>query len=125
MSDFDDKVINFFENYQDRGMKKWSGFFLSDHTLKINQDQHHRATIYHKKEQMSEEKIGALLLKAFSEHRYVIVQLKEVNTERNFLPDICGFVEGYHDEQIIISGQIIVLNDINNVQLKNSCIDNS
>ena len=35
---FDQKVENFFKNYQDRGMKKWSGFFLSDHSLKIKVD---------------------------------------------------------------------------------------
>lgn len=34
-SDFDKKVTEFFRTYQDRGMKKWQGFFLSDHTLAI------------------------------------------------------------------------------------------
>lgn len=32
-----DKLIyDFFKNYQDRGMKKWTGFLLSDHTAQIS-----------------------------------------------------------------------------------------
>ncbi len=37
-SEFDKRVEEFFRTYQDRGMKKWAGFYLSDHTTKINQD---------------------------------------------------------------------------------------
>ena len=37
-SELDKRVEEFFRNYQDRGMKKWAGFYLSDHTAKINQD---------------------------------------------------------------------------------------
>jgi hypothetical protein len=49
---FDKEVDDFFKNYQDRGMKKWSGFFLSDHTVQINKSNIARNTIYHKKPEM-------------------------------------------------------------------------
>lgn len=117
-SDFDKKVTEFFRIYQDRGMKKWAGFFLSDHTLKINKDRAKRALVYPKKPTMSEEEISQLLFRAFSDHYYVKVQRKEVDDQGNFKADICGFVEGYQNEQIVISGKIIELSDINNVELK-------
>ena len=41
-SEFDKRVEEFFRTYQDRGMKKWAGFYLSDHTVKINQEQRRR-----------------------------------------------------------------------------------
>lgn len=34
---FDQVVADFFAKYQDRGMKKWGGFYLSDHVAKIEQ----------------------------------------------------------------------------------------
>lgn len=34
----DQRVTDFFAHYQDRGMKKWAGFFLSDHTAMINKE---------------------------------------------------------------------------------------
>lgn len=36
--EFDQRVTDFFAHYQDRGMKKWAGFFLSDHTAMINKE---------------------------------------------------------------------------------------
>lgn len=117
MNDFDRKVEEFFKNYQDRGMKKWAGFFLSDHTLKINKDRAKRAVVYPKKETMSEEESSRLLFKAFSDHYFVRVQLKQVDDNGNYQADICGFVEGYEDTQIIISGQKVALHEINNVVL--------
>ena len=36
--EFDQRVTDFFAHYQDRGMKKWVGFFLSDHTAMINKE---------------------------------------------------------------------------------------
>ncbi|AEG40879.1 hypothetical protein GCM10008918_12840 [Lactobacillus kefiranofaciens subsp. kefiranofaciens] len=47
-SPFDQRIEEFFRNYQDRGMKKWVGFFLSDHTAKINQSTMQRKMVYAK-----------------------------------------------------------------------------
>ena len=118
MNDFDRKVEQFFKNYQDRGMKKWAGFFLSDHTLKINKDKAKRAMVYQKKPSMNEDEISQLLFKAFSDHYYVQVQLKELDDDGKLKADICGFVEGYQEQLIIISGQKVAIDDINNVTIK-------
>ena len=53
--EFDERVTNFFKNYHDRGMKKWSGFFLSDHRVAINADNKDRGQTYAKKSEMTQE----------------------------------------------------------------------
>ena len=80
-SEFDKRVEEFFRTYQDRGMKKWAGFYLSDHTAKINLDKKRRETVYVKKKTMSQKDIRAMLLKSFGEHRKVSVQLKDLSVE--------------------------------------------
>lgn len=115
---FDQKVENFFRNYQDRGMKKWSGFFLSDHSLKINQDNRKRATVYSKKTEMSEAEISKILLQSFSNHYPVSIQLKNLDEDCRFAEDIKGFVEGYSNENMVtISGTAVHLDDINHIEL--------
>ena len=115
---FDQKVENLFRNYQDRGMKKWSGFFLSDHSLKINQDNRKRATVYSKKTEMSEAEISKILLQSFSNHYPVSIQLKNLDEDCRFAEDIKGFVEGYSNENMVtISGTAVHLDDINHIEL--------
>jgi hypothetical protein len=115
---FDQKVENFFRNYQERGMKKWSGFFLSDHSLKINQDNRKRATVYSKKTEMSEAEISKILLQSFSNHYPVSIQLKNLDENCRFAEDIKGFVEGYSNENMVtISGTAVHLDDINHIEL--------
>lgn len=46
---FDEVIDTFFKNYQDRGMKKWSGFFLSDHVAAINKEKVKTQATYPKK----------------------------------------------------------------------------
>lgn len=117
--EFDERIDNFFRHYQDRGMKKWAGYFLSDHTLKINQERHKSGIIYHKRPEMTVEEIGKILLKAFADHYQVSVQLRHLNGEKQYLPDIRGFVEGCSNDQVIVAGQLIKLSEINNVLLQN------
>ncbi|WP_297815247.1 hypothetical protein [uncultured Lactobacillus sp.] len=116
--DFDERVERFFKNYQDRGMKKWAGYYLSDHTAKINQDNAQKSIIYHKRPTLTQKRISELLIKAYGDHYQVSVQLKQLDSQENYLPDICGFVEGYSEDQIIIDHQLIKLSEINNILLK-------
>ncbi|MDF7639601.1 hypothetical protein PT285_09335 [Lactobacillus sp. ESL0791] len=118
MNDFDKVVQNFFKNYQDRGMKKWAGFFLSDHTMRINKDKEQRAVVHTEKPAMSEEKISSILTRAFASHLLVAVQLKEVDANDQLQSDVVGYVEGCQDGQVFVSGHIFALTDVNNVEIK-------
>lgn len=115
--EFDKRVDDFFRTYQDRGMKKWQGFMLSDFTSKVGKIDKERAQVYEKKKPMSLESISEILMIAYANHRSVSVQLKQVDNDDKFLPDIVGTVDGYQVDHVVISGEWIELEDINNVEI--------
>lgn len=113
--EFDQRVEEFFRNYQDQGMKKWAGFFLSDHSLKINKDNQKRRTVYCKKSPMTQNEIRKSLMKSFAEHRQIAVQIKEITEDNQVKPNIIGFVEDYQEDAAIISNHFVNINDINHI----------
>ncbi|MCX8724525.1 hypothetical protein GYM70_06845 [Lactobacillus panisapium] len=115
--EFDQILDNFFKTYQDRGMKKWQGFFLSDHTAIMKKSNSQRSTINHKKSTMTVEAVSEILMKAYANHRQVSVQLKELDFEGKLQPDIFGFVQGYQVDEVLISSVWIDLNNINHIDL--------
>lgn len=117
-NDFNDTVNNFFKNYQDRGMKKWQGFMLSDHIAAINRDKEEKAKVYTEKAAMSKIEISQVLLQAFANHKTVLVQLKEKTLDKKVQPDITGIVKGYNGDKIIVGGQSIELDSINHVEFE-------
>ena len=114
---FDKRLDDFFRTYQDRGMKKWQGFMLSDFTSKVGKIDKKRAQVYKKKKSMSLEAISEILMIAYANHRLVSVQLKQVDIDDKFLPDIVGTVDGYQVDHVVIAGEWIELEDINNVEI--------
>lgn len=116
-NNFNDTVNNFFKNYQDRGMKKWQGFMLSDHIAAINRDKEEKAKVYSEKGAISEIEISQILLQAFANHKTVSVQLKEKTLDKKIQPDIVGIVKGYEQDKIIIGNSQVELNNINHIQI--------
>ena len=117
-NNFDDVVNNFFKNYQDRGMKKWQGFMLSDHIATLNRDKEEKAKVYTEKETMSETEISQVLLQAFANNKVVAVQLKEKTLDKKIRPDIVGLVKGYEGDKIVIGDNEIELSNINNIEIR-------
>lgn len=117
-NNFNDTVNNFFKNYQDRGMKKWQGFMLSDHIATLNRDKEEKARVYSEKETMSEVEISQVLLQAFANNKVVSVQLKEKTLDKKIQPDIVGLVKGYNKDKIVIGDTEVELSDINNIQIQ-------
>ena len=115
-NNFNDTVNNFFKNYQDRGMKKWQGFMLSDHIAALNRDKENSAKVYSEKEAMSEIEISQVLLQAFANNKVVAVQLKEKTLDKKIQPDIVGLVKGYEGDKIVIGDTEVELGNINNIQ---------
>lgn len=117
-NNFNDTVNNFFKNYQDRGMKKWQGFMLSDHIVALNKDKENNAKVYTEKDAMSDIEISQILLQAFANNKIVSVQLKEKTLDKKIQPDIVGHVKGYHGDKIIIDNSEIELSNINNIEIQ-------
>lgn len=116
-NNFNDTVNSFFKNYQDRGMKKWQGFMLSDHIAALNKDKENNAKVYTEKDAMSEADICQVLLQAFANNRTVSVQLKEKTLDKKIQPDIVGLVKGYEGDRIVIGDTEVELSNINNIEI--------
>lgn len=116
--EFNNVLNDFFKNYQDRGMKKWQGLMLSDHTAAINRSKLDLDKVYTKKETMTQEEASELLMYAYANHKIVSVQLKELDLNDNLQPDIEGVVQGFNIDDIIVSSTRISLDNINHVEIK-------
>lgn len=117
-NNFNDTVNNFFKNYQDRGMKKWQGFMLSDHIATLNRDKEEKARVYSEKDTMPETEVSQVLLQAFANNKVVTVQLKEKTLDNKIQPDIVGLVKGYEKDRIVIGDKEVELSNINNIQIQ-------
>ncbi|RDF15408.1 hypothetical protein CNR30_00715 [Levilactobacillus brevis] len=86
--------------YHDRGMLKWQGFFLSDHTSAIKKEVN--SPIPRKRAEMSQTEISECLSEAWKYGKRVILQLNQVNT--NDIPtEVKGYIKGYQAKWIWVA----------------------
>lgn len=118
---FDMDVVNEFfrHDYHDRGMMKWAGFCLSDHTqaMKVQQKVTQNRLNNKLEPQQSLEQIGEVLAQAFNHNQAVIIQLNEL---QDGLPvaSLSGKIMGYTDTKVVLeANQRAALNDIRHVAI--------
>ncbi|MBM7617333.1 hypothetical protein JOC36_000890 [Weissella uvarum] len=117
MDDEDAWVIaeRFFrQDYHDRGMVKWQGFYLSDHTEDVA---HYTQTAQEKRNQkqmpeMDIMDISDCLLKAYQQSGSAQYQLKGKNELGFYAPVVKGKVSGYQDEDVFIDQNKVALENI-------------
>ncbi|TYC50880.1 hypothetical protein ESZ50_01300 [Weissella muntiaci] len=116
--DEDDAVYrrakDFFENhYKDRGMVKWQGYFLSDHTEDVRKNDTARAVARNQKAmpEMELDEITEKLFKAYANNLHVSVQERSKQGE-NFPPIIQGKVQGFDEQYIFIGNDRIELDNL-------------
>jgi len=107
------------QDYHDRGMVKWQGFYLSDHTedvtrYTIQKDKRMHETL---KEYQTEAEIGSLLKKAFDDQSMVTIQLAQKNEYGEVPPTISGKIEGFTERNEIIINKAKI-----GISLINCCI---
>ena len=114
-------VQRFLSEYQDRGMLKWQGFYLSDHTAKLNQDQEQaKARLQHQhlsSAQMSETQITQIINQAVIKHLTVKVEPAIVNSDLIANHCIQGKIMGCFQDYIIIEKQLIKISDIYSIKI--------
>ncbi|EUJ53531.1 hypothetical protein [Listeria fleischmannii] len=82
----------------DRGIKKWGGFFLSEHSEQIEREKQH----FNWKEKMSEEHIEQILSNALLHQKVVIIQQKLVDDDLDPFPKkkmLRGTLSGWKTEK--------------------------
>jgi len=90
--------------YNDRGMKKWQGFILSEHHTTIRDNQALNRPIA-PKEQLSEAKISSVLQGAFNQHKTIKIQLNALNHDL-YLEDIVGTIKGFENGKLYIESNL-------------------
>lgn len=97
-------------------MIKWQGFYLSDHTAALNQQNQRLNAVYVPRPQQSLAVITEVLADAYQRQQPVTIQLKTVDQNNRHLPDITTLIRGYNANDIVIDAdQFIPLQEIRNV----------
>jgi len=112
-------VQDFFDHvYHDRGMVKWQGFYLSDHTSALKRQHAADARKYPAKPYQSMTVRAAILEQAYLKNQTVAIQLNERDRDGQLTPDVIGLVTGYYETDIVLAGQhFIALTNIRHVEL--------
>ncbi len=116
--DYDPKIVqDFFDNhYVDRGMLKWQGYYLSDHTSALNKEAEEKQRHFEPKPLQSMAEISQRLATAYANIYRVSIQCYAHNSEGKLSADIIGHVKGYDDVSVFIEENgFLRLDDIRHV----------
>ncbi|QBO35146.1 DNA polymerase III subunit alpha [Periweissella cryptocerci] len=117
---YDEERTNIFiRDASDRGMLKWGGFYLSDHTKVIEQTQADEMAVEARQQhpQQSLSEIGQVLLQAQLKNKTVLLQRASQDQEHHIAADIIGNLNGYTDTGIVIAETQVAYDDIWYVEL--------
>ncbi len=118
---FSQKVVDqfFSHEYQDRGMLKWQGFYLSDHTVAIKKQKYKNKNVAKMKNPQTIALIKQRLYYAMKNCYEVTVQLNELDQELKPI-EANGVIEFLNDEEVhLAKNNEFPLEDIRNVSLGN------
>lgn len=104
-------------DYEDRGMKKWMGMYLSEHTKQMTERKEQAAIVVPQRPQMTLEEIGEVLSKAQIHNSTVVLQKEERDMEGRYKSDIIGNISGYDETGIYINSNKVDYDEIRNVQI--------
>jgi hypothetical protein len=89
------------DSKQDRGIQKWQGFFLSEHSEQMEHNQQHDSWL----EEMSFEEIQDVLALGLLHQRLLVIQLKSEKDDcTDSYPEakIKGYLRGSEGEKLIL-----------------------
>lgn len=109
----------FFKNYyQDRGMRKWQGFFLSDHKKGLKGVEKEKKSKPVIKEQQSLELITQKLKMSYEHKKIVVIQLVHITSD-NEVTELSGIIRGFNENKIYFTDEEEVLHVIELEKIKN------
>ncbi|WP_242981053.1 hypothetical protein [Weissella cibaria] len=104
----------FAHDYHERGMVKWQGYYLSDHTEDVHKNQlaAAQAATRQRMPEMDLAAITALLFDAYGRHEIVHVQQNFSATDGVVPEIITGLVTGYTESAVIIGNANIPIDQL-------------
>jgi hypothetical protein len=88
--------------YNDRKMAKWIGFYLSEHTTAMKNDNKKQSIVYSMKPTMTPEAITETIQAAILHSKRISVQLNEADQEGHAFEDITGSIAGYDSQSLFL-----------------------
>ncbi|CAK1253326.1 hypothetical protein [Fructobacillus tropaeoli] len=114
------RAKTFFEqDYHERGKIKWNGFFLSDHTQKINQSKKDRASIHEWLDETPVHEMQRACQEAFVNYRFILVQLNSTTSERLAPAPILIAIHSFNENGLWASNQYYAFASIRHLEVKN------
>ncbi|MFW3539820.1 hypothetical protein [Vagococcus fluvialis] len=108
-------MIELNDYYKDRGIVKYNGFYLSEHTADINKTSTERNKVIAGRHQMSMELIFEIVDFVIYKNKRISIQLNIKDIEGNFLEDYTGFVSGYDERFVYLDNVPIPITQIRSV----------
>lgn len=112
---------NYGKEYLDRGIVKWNGMFLSEHTEAMYNKKIAQQNQPKQKKAMSVPQIQTILVDAYQNHLVIAIQKEERNLEGDYLPDITGQIVGFDDRGLFIDQQKVDFDEIRHVEILSNC----
>ena len=111
--------MSYGESYQDRGMVKWAGFYLSEHTDTLNDQMTREKNCPQQKMQMDIDEIGTILSEAQRRNKEIAIQIEERDSNGYYKPDTVGVIKGFDELGIFVGNTKIGYDEIRNVAFSN------
>ncbi|MBL1229009.1 hypothetical protein IW492_07150 [Enterococcus sp. BWB1-3] len=108
---------SYFREYQDRGIQKWQGMYLSEHTAEMEKEQKREQRVILPKKAMSENEIQELLAFAYQNQQIVAIQLEMKDLENNYFSDITGIIKGFDELGFFVDDTKVHYDEIRNIEL--------
>ncbi|WP_188354016.1 hypothetical protein [Leuconostoc falkenbergense] len=101
--DFSAMINNYFQHdYRDRGIKKWQGFFLSDHTSALKRFDADNNYSEAPMKQMATSDILRVAMHALANWQSIVMQLNATTYEHDTQKNIAGMIASIDDRAIYI-----------------------
>lgn len=111
--------------YNDRGMAKWMGFYLSEHTSEMDKEKAQRGLKPKRKPAMAQNEVSEILTASFKNRQMVEVQLNSLDLEGYPIFEASGIIEGFEGPNTFLTTfdlglQIIPIESVQHARLINS-----
>ena len=104
------------DEYRDRGIKKWAGFYLSEHTATQEKETNEKKKFNPQKKQMDSQEIASLVNESILKNKSVAIQIEAVDQNGHYKDDVVGLIVGGDELGIYVKDTKVDFDEIRNIQ---------
>ncbi|WP_035052938.1 hypothetical protein [Carnobacterium pleistocenium] len=104
------------KEYHDRGIKKWAGFYLSEHTAVQEKLTNERHEVNPQKQQMDPQEIASVVNESILKNKSIAIQIEAVDQNGCYKDDVVGLIVGGDELGIYVNDTKVDFDEIRNIQ---------